>query len=134
MATLEVGRLCIKTAGREAGRYCVVLKSIDNNFVLVTGPKVLTGVKRRKCNVEHLEPTQYSLKIKEDASEKEVIEAYDKAGLISKLNLKKPSPEELKEERGEKKEKVKEEKPQKEKKPKEEEGKPQKEKKTAKKK
>jgi large subunit ribosomal protein L14e len=134
VATLEVGRLCIKTAGREAGRYCVVLKSIDNNFVLVTGPKVLTGVKRRKCNVEHLEPTQYSLKIKEDASEKEVIEAYDKAGLISKLNLKKPSPEELKEERGEKKEKVKEEKPQKEKKPKEEEGKPQKEKKTAKKK
>jgi large subunit ribosomal protein L14e len=134
VATLEVGRLCIKTAGREAGRYCVVLKSIDSNFVLVTGPKVLTGVKRRKCNVEHLEPTQYSLKIKEDASEKEVIEAYDKAGLISKLNLKKPSPEELKEERGEKKEKVKEEKPQKEKKPKEEEGKPQKEKKTAKKK
>lgn len=106
MVTLEVGRLCVKTAGREAGRYCVVLKNIDSNFVLVTGPQVLTGVKRRKCNIEHLEPTQYSLKIKEEASDKEVIEAYDKAGLISKLNLKKPSPEELK---GEKKE-VKEEK------------------------
>ncbi len=106
VVTLEVGRLCVKTAGREAGRYCVVLKNIDSNFVLVTGPQVLTGVKRRKCNIEHLEPTQYSLKIKEEASDKEVIEAYDKAGLISKLNLKKPSPEELK---GEKKE-VKEEK------------------------
>jgi large subunit ribosomal protein L14e len=103
VATLEVGRLCIKTAGREAGRYCVVLKSIDSNFVLVTGPRVLTGVKRRKCNVEHLEPTQYSLKIKEDASEKEVLEAYEKAGLIAKLNLKKPSPEELKEALGEEK-------------------------------
>jgi len=103
VATLEVGRLCIKTAGREAGRYCVVLKSIDSNFVLITGPKVLTGVKRRKCNVEHLEPTQYSLKIKEDASEREVLEAYEKAGLIAKLNLKKPSPEELKEALGEEK-------------------------------
>ncbi|MFH8080961.1 MAG: 50S ribosomal protein L14e [Candidatus Aenigmatarchaeota archaeon] len=106
MGALEIGKLCIKTTGREAGRYCVVLKIIDSNFVLVTGPKALTGVKRRKCNVLHLEPTQYSLKIKEDASDKEVIEAYEKAGLISKLNLKKPSPEELKEE----KEKPKEEK------------------------
>ena len=133
MVTLEVGRLCIKTAGREAGRYCVVLKSIDSNFVLVTGPRVLTGVKRRKCNVEHLEPTQYSLKIKEDANEKEVLEAYDKAGLISKLNLKRPSPEELKEEKVEKKEKVKEQKPEKEK-TKEEKKKTQEEKKTTKKK
>jgi ribosomal protein L14E/L6E/L27E len=23
---LEIGRVCMKTAGREAGRYCVVLK------------------------------------------------------------------------------------------------------------
>jgi len=115
VATLEVGRLCVKTAGREAGRYCVVVKLIDNNFVLVTGPKVLTGVKRRKCNVEHLEPTQYSLKIKEDASEKEVLEAYEKAGLIAKLNLKKPSPGELKEALGEEKEKKEEKKVKKEK-------------------
>ncbi|MEM4397878.1 MAG: 50S ribosomal protein L14e, partial [Candidatus Woesearchaeota archaeon] len=80
MVTLEVGRLCIKTAGREAGRYCVVLKTMDSNFVMITGPRILTGVKKRKCNIEHLEPTQYLLKIKEDASDKEVIEAYDKMG------------------------------------------------------
>lgn len=110
VATLEVGRLCIKTAGREAGRYCVVLKTIDSNFVMITGPRALTGVKKRKCNIEHLEPTQYLLKIKEDASDKEVIEAYDKMGLISKLNLKKPSPEELKEEKTKKEPEEKEEK------------------------
>ncbi|MEM4367447.1 MAG: 50S ribosomal protein L14e [Candidatus Anstonellales archaeon] len=108
--TLEVGRLCIKTAGREAGRYCVVLKTMDSNFVMITGPRILTGVKKRKCNIEHLEPTQYLLKIKEDASDKEVIEAYDKMGLISKLNLKKPSPEELKEEKTKKEPEEKEEK------------------------
>ncbi|MCX8178588.1 MAG: 50S ribosomal protein L14e [Candidatus Aenigmarchaeota archaeon] len=103
MASLDIGKVCIKTAGREAGRYCVVVKSVDDNFVIVTGPRALTGVKRRKCNVEHLEPTNYSVKIKEDANDKDVIEAFDSAGLLSRLGLKKPSPEELKAEKTEKK-------------------------------
>ncbi|MBU5689634.1 MAG: 50S ribosomal protein L14e [Candidatus Aenigmarchaeota archaeon] len=118
MASLEIGKVCVKTAGREAGRYCVVIKSVDDNFVFVTGPRALTGVKRRKCNVEHLEPTNYSIKIKEDANDKDVIEAYEAAGLISKLGLKKPSPEELK---AEKKEKVEEKQAKKVEKPKSEE-------------
>ena len=45
-----------------------------------------------------MEPTQYKLEIKEEASDREVIEAYEKANLIKKLNLKKPSEAELKEE------------------------------------
>jgi len=110
VATLEVGRVCVKTAGREAGRYCVILKSMDENFVLVTGPRVLTGIKRRRCNVEHLEPTQYSLKIKEDAGDKEVIDAYEKSGLLAKLGLAKPSPEVVKEAEKPKKKLAKEEK------------------------
>ncbi len=90
----------MKIAGREAGRYCVVLKKIDENFVLVTGPKLLTGVRRKKCNIAHLEPLPFMLEIKEEASDEEVISAYEKANLISKLNLKKPSAAQLK---GEKK-------------------------------
>ncbi len=94
---LKVGRVCMKTAGREAGRYCVVLKKLDDTFVLVTGPKVLTGVKRRRCNVEHLEPTPQSVKIEAEASDDVVIKAYDEAGLLKKFGLKKPSPEVVKE-------------------------------------
>ena len=110
VATLEVGRVCMKTAGREAGKYAVVLKKLDDNFVLITGPKILTGVKRRRCNIEHLEPTPYTLKIKEEASDKEVLNAYEKAGLLTKLGLRKPSPEIVKEaEKVEKKEEVKKE-------------------------
>jgi len=86
----------MKIAGREAGRYCVVLKKIDENFVLVTGPKLLTGVRRKKCNIAHLEPLPFMLEIKEEASDEEVISAYEKANLISKLNLKKPSAAQLK--------------------------------------
>ena len=107
MAALEVGRLCMKTAGREAGKYCVVLKKIDDAFVSVTGPRLLTGVKRRKCNIAHLEATQHIIEIKEEASDEEVIEAMDKAGLTKKLGLKKPSAAEIKAEKA----KPKEEKP-----------------------
>lgn len=121
MAALTVGRICMKIAGREAGRFCCVLKKIDDNFFLITGPKVLSGVKRRRCNVEHLEPTEYSVKIEAEASDKAVIEAYEKAGLLTKLGLKKPSPEIVKEvEKKEEKPKEKEKKPEKkEEKPKE---------------
>jgi len=111
---LEIGRVCMKIAGREAGRYCVVLKKLDDTFVLVTGPKVLTGVKRRRCNVEHLEPTQYIVKVSAEAAENEVIKAYKATGLLKKFGLRKPSPEVVKE--AEKKVKKKEKKPKEEKK------------------
>ena len=97
MAALDVGRVCMKIAGREAGKYCVVLKKMDNTFVLITGPKQLTGVKRRRCNIEHLEPTQYSLKIDAEAADAVVIKAYDAIGLTKKLSLRLPSPEVMKE-------------------------------------
>jgi len=88
----DIGRLCIKTAGREAGKYCVVLSKIDDNFVLVTGPRSLTQVKRRKCNILHLEPLKETLDIKADASDAEVEKAYEEASLLTKLDLQKPEP------------------------------------------
>jgi len=97
VATLEVGRVCVKTAGREAGKYCVVLKKLDDAFVLITGPKTLTGVKRRRCNIEHLEPTSFSVKIEAEATDSVVIKAYDAIGLTKKFGLKLPSPEVVKE-------------------------------------
>jgi large subunit ribosomal protein L14e len=114
MAALEVGRVCMKVAGRETGHYCVVLKKEGEAFVLVTGPKILTGVKRRKCNINHLEPLSHILEIKENAADEEILDAYEKAGLVTKLNLKRPSAAEVKAEKAkpkeEKKEKAKKEK------------------------
>lgn len=102
MVTLECGRVCLKIAGREAGKYCAVIKPAgkskeEKSFVVVTGPKLLTGVKRRRCNIEHLEATEHLLEVKEDATDEEVIAAYDKAGLITKFKLKKPPAAKLKE-------------------------------------
>jgi len=99
LTTLEVGRVCMKIGGRESGKYAVVLKKMSDAFVLITGPKILTGVKRRRCNIEHLEPLQYVLEIKEDAPEEEVVAAFDKAGLVTKFELKRPSAGEMKAEK-----------------------------------
>jgi large subunit ribosomal protein L14e len=78
---IEVGRICVKIAGREAGRKCVIVDIIDENFVLITGPKSLTGVKRRRCNINHLEVLDKKIEIPKGASDEEVLKAIEQAGL-----------------------------------------------------
>ncbi len=107
---VEVGSIVIKLRGREASRYAVVVKKIDENFVLITGPKALTGVKRRRCNIMHLEDTGLKLNIKEDASDEEVLNAWKESGLYRKFHLKLPPAYALKEAKKEVKEEKKEEK------------------------
>ncbi|MCD6522865.1 MAG: 50S ribosomal protein L14e [Candidatus Diapherotrites archaeon] len=63
----DIGRVCVKKTGREAGKKCVVVDVIDQNFVLIDGE-----VKRRRCNILHLEPTTQKLDIKKGASTEEV--------------------------------------------------------------
>lgn len=101
MAVLEVGRVCMKIAGREAGSYCAIIKSAgaakeEKSFVFISGPKLLTGIKRRKCNIDHLRATEFKIEIAEDANDEQIIEAYEKSGLIKTLNLKKPSAAQMK--------------------------------------
>lgn len=74
---LDIGRVCIKLAGREAGKKAVIVDQVDKNFVLVDSP----WIKRRRCNIGHLEPLETVLEIEEGASSKEVEEAVKKAGL-----------------------------------------------------
>ncbi len=95
---LEVGRVCMKITGREAGKFCVVIKKAEKSFVHVTGPRLLTDVKRRRVNISHIEPLNYVIGIKEGASDQEVIDALEKSGIVSKLNLKKPSAAQMKSE------------------------------------
>ncbi|RLG47889.1 MAG: 50S ribosomal protein L14e [Thermoproteota archaeon] len=85
MGLIEVGRVCIKTAGREAGKKCVVVKIIDKNFVEITGPKELTGVRRRRVNVKHLLPLPLKIDISEDAEDSEVLEALKSTDLYKEI-------------------------------------------------
>lgn len=74
---IQVGRVCIKTAGRDSGELAVVLTEPENNSVLVDG-----NVRRKKCNIKHLEPTSRLLDVKEEASTSEVHKAMEAAGLM----------------------------------------------------
>jgi large subunit ribosomal protein L14e len=82
---IEVGRICVKVCGREAGKKCVIVDIIDKSFVLVTGPKTVTGVKRRRANINHLEPLAEKIDIKRGASDEEVVEALKAKGLLETI-------------------------------------------------
>lgn len=72
MSIFNVGRICIKTSGREIGRKCVVIDSIDKKFVLITGPKSISRVKRRRANIKQLTPTKDTLSIDKGISDEDL--------------------------------------------------------------
>lgn len=75
---LEVGRVCVKTAGREAGSKCVIVEVVDNSFVIVDG-----NVRRKRCSISHLEPLIDTIELEKGASHEEVVEAFKKLGMLS---------------------------------------------------
>jgi len=81
LPAIEVGRICVKIAGREAGRKCVIVDVIDKNFVLITGPKNVNGLKRRRVNVNHVEPTERKVSIKRGASDEDIVKVMNEETL-----------------------------------------------------
>ncbi len=74
-----VGRLCVKIAGRDAGKKCVVTEVLDKTFVMIDGE-----TRRRKCNILHLEPTSTLLELKDKASPEDVKHAFNSIGIVLK--------------------------------------------------
>lgn len=77
MSAVDVGRICVKLTGREAGKKCVIVDVVDRNFVLVTGPKQVNGMKRRRVNVNHIEPTERKINIKRGDTDDQIMKALD---------------------------------------------------------
>ncbi len=67
---IEVGRLIIKIAGRDAGLKGVIVEVLEKGYVLIDGQ-----VRRRKCNVLHIEPLDKVIKIPKKATHDEVVKA-----------------------------------------------------------
>jgi large subunit ribosomal protein L14e len=85
MPAIEVGRVCVKVAGRESGRKCVIVDVMDKSFVLVTGPKNVTGVKRRRVNINHVAPTEDTIQVKRGASDEEVTQMLEASGKLEEM-------------------------------------------------
>ena len=107
---MEIGRVCLKIAGREAGKKCVVVDT-DGPMLVVCGP----GVRRRRCNLTHLEPMPQVFSISKGASDKEVCSLFGadykpkeiKAKPQAKPEPKKEAKKEVKKEEPKKKEETK---------------------------
>jgi len=66
---VERGRIATKLLGREAGKVCAIVERIDRNYVMVIGPEV----RKRRCNIDHLELHDKVLDLPEDASDDDFI-------------------------------------------------------------
>jgi len=86
---LDKGRICLKIAGREAGKYCVVISPAEEGFIIINGPKSITRVKKRKCNITHLEPTEHKFDI-QTGEDNELENLWKSSDLIKKLNIQIP--------------------------------------------
>jgi len=60
---IDIGRICVKIAGRDAGKKCVIIDTVDKNTVLIDGE-----TRRRKCNIAHLELLEQTVKVSKGAS------------------------------------------------------------------
>ena len=105
---IEIGRMCVKIAGRDAGKKCVIVDVIDNKTVLIDGQ-----TRRRKCNVNHIEPLDAVLKIKKGASHSDIAKEFSKLKLEAretkpKKTAAKPTKSRKKKEKAEPKEAGKE--------------------------
>jgi large subunit ribosomal protein L14e len=72
---IGIGRVCVKIAGRDAGKKCVVADVLDDNYVLIDGE-----TRRRKCNIGHLEPLDKKVDINKNASHADVAKAFEALG------------------------------------------------------
>lgn len=88
MAAIEIGRICVKLRGREVGRKCVIADIIDKNFVVITGPKEVSGVRRRRANINHIEPLKEKIEITRGASDEKIIEVLEEAGKLEEMKQK----------------------------------------------
>jgi len=73
MTAIDIGRICVKLSGREAGKRCVIVDVVDRNYVIVTGPLSLTGVRRRRVNMNHIKPLDEMIDISRNASDEDII-------------------------------------------------------------
>ena len=85
MPAIEVGRICVKVTGREAGKKCVIVDVMDKSYILITGPKKVTGVRRRRTNVNHIEPILDKIEIKRGASDDEVEDVLKSSKMIKTM-------------------------------------------------
>ncbi|MBI4146492.1 50S ribosomal protein L14e [Candidatus Woesearchaeota archaeon] len=77
---IEIGRVCVKIAGRDAGKKCVIIDILDEKNVLIDGE-----TRRKKCNIAHLEMLPQTLEVTKGASHETVCNALGIKARVAKV-------------------------------------------------
>lgn len=72
---LDVGRVCVKIAGRDANLKCVIVDVKDGRY------EIDGQTRRRWVNGMHLEPTKETVDVKKGASHADVVKAFKGLGI-----------------------------------------------------
>lgn len=83
----QIGRVCVKLAGRDAGKRCVVVDVLEGKYVMIEGQ-----TRRRKCNMLHLEPLDEVLDIQKNATHDTVMKALGHEPILHKTKAKTERP------------------------------------------
>ena len=75
MKIMDVGRVCYKSAGRQASQRAVIVEVQDKNKVTIVGPQIA----KQTCNIKHLWPTDQVVKVSKSADQKAVAELLKKS-------------------------------------------------------
>ncbi len=83
---VEAGQICRKIAGREKGRYCIVVKQLEGSFVEISGAIKYGMCSRRRCNVKHLIITKYKIPLKGEKQE-DIEKSISESGILKRLGF-----------------------------------------------
>ena len=87
---IEIGRLCKKIAGRDAGLTCVVVDVDKDGYATIDGE-----TRRRKCNPRHLVALNQKADISKGASHEKVLAALHELGIEGRNTKPKQSKDSL---------------------------------------
>jgi large subunit ribosomal protein L14e len=108
---MNIGRVCIKNSGRDKNQICVVIDNIDERNVLIDG-----NVRRKKCNVAHLNPLDQTITIEKNESSASIKKELSALGhkIIEKGKIREPKTKDSQKKSAKSMEPKKESKPKKE--------------------
>lgn len=82
---VEVGRVVISKCGRDEGRYFLVTKVLDDDFVLIADGRTHTAQKQKKKRKKHLKATETIVeRVRERLLAGEMPEDHEIAACLSK--------------------------------------------------
>jgi len=91
---IEIGRVVVKIAGRDAGCKAIIIDILDDTYIMLDGE-----TRRRKCNILHVEPLNQKIEIKKNASHEEIAKALKELGIEARQTKPKPKTQKPKKKR-----------------------------------